>query len=156
MKWYHVTSRDHGTLHTFSPYVPHRLQKGEDRKTPRICVTDTWQHSLRSIIIIHLNRWFYVYSTEDLPIEPQSTREILLKEKNITRACNNFKLPPDGIINKEHWFLNQTQMKLEGHVMIPKDDYAAALMGLGMFNYPDIEKLKLIPGSISIEKMLNY
>jgi hypothetical protein len=60
-------------------------------------------------------------------------------------------MPRDGFVNKEHWFLEPIQMTLEGYVRIPEDAYASALMGLGMFNYPDVDKLRLVPGLPQIE-----
>jgi hypothetical protein len=152
MKWFHVTSVNRGKSFLFTPYIPYRLQKGEDKRTPRICVTANWHHSLRSIIMIHLSRFFYVYSSKTAPISPQEMRESLLRGKKIPRTRNDFRVPQDGIINKEHWFLNPISMVLEGHIRIPEDDYAAALMGLGMFNYPDVEKLKLTIGLPDFEK----
>jgi hypothetical protein len=79
-------------------------------------------------------------------------REDLLKNRKIPQKRNDFRMPSDGIVNKEHWFLNPTPMVLEGHIKIPEDDYAAALMGLGMFNYPDVKKFKLISGLPNFEK----
>lgn len=146
MKWYHVTAVNRGESFIFLPFVPRRLQKGEDKRTPRICVTDKWRHSLRSIMIVHLNRFFYVYSCEETPVSPSEMREALLRDRKITRACNDFNLPKDGFINKEHWFLKPTHMVLDGHVRIPEESYASALMGFGMFNYPNPEKLEMVPG----------
>jgi hypothetical protein len=147
MKWYHVTTCNWGSSFLFQPRIPGIIQKGEDRNTPRICITDNWKHSLRSIMLIHLDRYFYVYSTTEKPIDPTAHRQNLIDKKQIRKTSNNFCLPSDGFVNKEHWFLTPTLMTLEGHIRIPEEDYVAALIGLGMFNYPDPNKMKLIPGS---------
>jgi hypothetical protein len=97
-------------------------------------------------MIIHLDRYFYVYSSTEQPIDPQTQRQVLIAQKKIRKSSNDFQLPYDGFINKEHWFLTPTKMILEGHIRIPENDYVGALIGLGMFNYPDPEKMKLIPG----------
>ena len=118
MKWYHVTGCNQGQSFLFQPYIPRRLQKGEDRKTPRICVTGNWRHSLRSIMIIHLDRYFFVYSTTESPVDPTTFRQGLIDQKKIRKTSNDFRLPSDGFVNKEHWYLTPTLMTLEGYIRI--------------------------------------
>jgi len=143
MKWYHVTNYYRGKEFTFEPNIPYYLRKGEDRKTPRICVTPVWRHSLRSIILIKRQREFYVYSTEDSPINPVEMRKRLLKEKKIRKNCNNYQMLEDGFVNKEHWFITPTKMKLEGVAKLSKNQYAGILMGFGFTNEPDVNKIEL-------------
>ena len=145
MKWYHATNRYNGNEHQFVPSLARMLQKGEDKSTPRICVTGNWRHSLRSIILIKRSQEFFIYSTDQQPVNPIKEREKLLSEKTIRKNQILFQLPKDGFVNKEHWFLKPTTFELEGVVTIPKDDYLAMLMGLGFMNEPDINKLSLKP-----------
>jgi len=141
--WYHVTTQYLNEENEFNPNIPYYLRKGEDKRNARICVTDNWRHSLRSIILIKRCKDLYVYSTSEAPINPIETRKKLLKDKKIRKNCNDFQLLDDGICNKEHWFLNATKMKLEGVVKIPKEDYGRMLMGFGFMGEPDIDKLQL-------------
>jgi len=145
-KYYHVTTNHYGAEQVFEPHVPAYLQKGEDKKTERICVTDNWRHSLRSIILLrrYSNR-FYVYSTDKEPVNPNTERERLLKEKAIRKNHNLFRLPPDGQVNKEKWYTEKTTMQLEGMVVFPTEMRAMALMGFGFMHDPDVDKMKLEP-----------
>jgi hypothetical protein len=146
MKYYHVTGYYRENEFLFQPGVPGHLVKGEDKTTPRICVTTDWRISLTSIILLRLaHDRFYVYSTEAEPVDPNVERERLLASKAIRRNQNKFRLPPDGQINKEKWFIQPTKMKLEGMVVFPKEQRAMALMGMGMVNDPDISKFVLEP-----------
>ena len=155
MKWYHITSYYRGKEFIFEPNIPYYLRKGEDRRTPRICVTAIWRYSLRSIILIKRQREYYLYSTEEQPINPIKMREKLLKDRKIKKNCNDYQMLKDGFINKEHWFLTSTKMKLEGVATVPKKQYAGMLMGFGFFNDPDISKIKLIQyKEKSIEELL--
>lgn len=146
MKWYHVTRVNRGKEYLFIPVIPYRLQKGEDKRTERIYVTSNWRCSLRSIILIHLNRYFYVYSSEEKPVNPQEIR------KRVSGRSNDYRLPNDGIVNREHWYLKEVRMRLEGYVRIPEEMYAMALMGMGMFNDPDVDKLKIIEGEVNYDE----
>jgi hypothetical protein len=146
MTWYHVTRYYEGQECTFRPSIPSYLQKGEDKRNPRVCVTGNWKVSLMSIIL--LNRScdrLYVYSTEEQPIDPQKERERLIKEKKIRKSCNDYQLPEDGIINKEKWFMAPIKMKFEGMLVIPKADRLGMLMGFGFTNEPDVRKYELVP-----------
>ncbi len=143
MKWYHVTSYYRGKEFTFIPNIPYYLRKGEDKRTPRICVTTIWRHSLRSIILIKRQQEYYIYSTEEQPINPTKIRKQLLKDKKIRKNCNDYQMLEDGFINKEHWFNNPTKMKLEGVVKLSKNQYAGMLMGFGFCNEPNMDTLKL-------------
>ena len=143
--WYHVTTYYKEKEFTFKPNLPYYLQNGEDRRNPRVCVTANWRHSLMSIILIHPSREYFIYSTTEQPVNPIKEREKQLKNKQIRKNCNNFNLPPDGFVNKEHWFLSPTNMKLEGVVEIPKNDYLGMMMGFGFCNEPNIDKLKIEP-----------
>lgn len=155
MKWYHVTSYYEGKECKFVPNIPYYLRKGEDKRTPRICVTSIWKHSLRSIILIKRKREYYIYSTEEQPLNPIKMREKLLKEKKIRKNCNDYQMLEDGFVNKEHWFIKSITMKLEGVAIIPKKEYAGMLMGFGFCNDPDVNKLKLTPyRKKSINEML--
>lgn len=155
MKWYHVTSYYHKKEFTFIPNIPYYLRKGEDKRTPRICVTAIWKHSLRSIILIKRQQTYYIYSTEEQPINPIEIRQKLLKEKKIRKNCNDYQLLEDGFVNKEHWFIKPVKMKLEGVVELSKDQYLSMLMGFGWTGEPDIDKLELKPyKKKSIEELL--
>ena len=143
MKWYHVTSYYHGKEFIFEPSIPYYLRKEEDKRTPRICVTQIWRHSLRSIILIKRQQEYYVYSTEEQPINPVKIRAKLLKGKQIRKNCNDYQMLEDGFANKEHWFTTLTKMKLEGEALIPKREYLGMLMGFGFSGEPDMDKIKL-------------
>jgi len=146
VKYYHITTRCHDSENVFIPSLPGFLQKGEDKNTPRICVTTDWRRSLRSIILLHLSHdRFYVYSSEKEPVDPNVEREKLLQSKAIRKNMNKFRLPPDGQINKERWYIDDTLMKFEGMVEFPKEMRCAALMGFGMLNDPDVNKMVLEP-----------
>jgi hypothetical protein len=155
MKWYHVTICYREKEFTFIPHIPYYLRKGEDKRTPRICVTTIWRHSLRSIILIKMQQEYYIYSTEEQPVNPIEIRKKLLKEKKIRKNCNDYQMLEDGFINKEHWFIKPVKMKLEGVIELSKKDYAGMLMGFGFCNEPDVDKLKLKPyKKKSIEELL--
>lgn len=145
-KWYHISSiiYNSGNELEFNPNIPYYLQKGEDRRNPRVCVTANWRHSLRSIILIRRSKSFFVYSTLEQPINPTKERENRIKNKQIRKNSNDFRLPPDGFINKEHWFLKPVTMKLEGVVKIPKKEYLSMLMDFGFSGEQDINKLKIV------------
>ena len=146
MKYYHVSSFYHGEEFEFTPSLPYYLQKGEDKRTHRICVTANWRHSLRSIIVIKHSKYFFVYSTEEEPINPIAERERLLNEKKIRSTSNDFKLPRDGIVNKELWFTKAVKMKCEGMIILPNEMYGRMIMALGFSSGdPDVEKLQIEP-----------
>jgi hypothetical protein len=145
MKYYHVTIYNRGEVFTFQPTIPIYLRKGEDRRTPRICVTSNWKHSLRSIILIHRSQRYYIYYTEQQPVNPIEERQRRLQEKSIRKTSNDFVFLEDGFANKEHWFLQSTEMTREGMVVLPKEAYLKMLMGFGFMNEPDIDKLNLVP-----------
>ena len=145
MKWYHITSYYRGKEFIFKPNIPYYLRKGEDRRTPRICVTTIWRHSLRSIILIKRQREYYLYSTEEQPINPIEVRKRLLKEKKIRKNCNDYQMLEDGFINKEHWFVKPTKMKLEGVAKLSKNQYAGMLMGFGFCNETNVNEIELTP-----------
>ena len=145
-KYFHVTGYYQGDSCVFTPRLPGYIQKGEDRNTPRICVTDNWKHSLRSIIVLHRLRVAYVYCSCAPPLSPLEHRAYLISEKKLRRTSNNFNLPRDGIINNEKWYITPIEMKLEGMVKVPKEDYARMLMSFGFsFGDPKIEKYKIEP-----------
>ena len=91
--------------------------------------------------MVHRSQTYYVYSTTELPVNPNRERQ----QQNIRKNCNDFRVLEDGIVNKEHWFLKATKMDLVGQVKISKDRYAAMLMGYGFMNEPNVNKLKLEP-----------
>lgn len=153
MRWYHITNYYQGKEFEAKPSIPFYLRTGEDRRTPRICVTANWRHSLRSIILIKRCMEFFVYSTEVKPINPPKTREKLLNEKKIRKNCNDYKLLEDGFVNKEHWYIKPIKMAFEGVVKIPKKEYLGMLIGFGFCNDPDLNKMKLKPyKELSIEE----
>jgi hypothetical protein len=146
MKYYHVTTSYFGEDAIFKPHVPYHLHRGEDKKTPRVCVTSNWRHSLRSIIVLKRTKTFYLYSCEEEPISPDVERSRLIKEKKIKVNYNDFRLPPDGIVNKELWYTKEITMKCEGMIILPNDVYARILMSFGMpSGDPDVDELKLEP-----------
>ena len=146
MKYYHITCNYLEKEALIKPSVPYYLQKGEDKATPRICVTMNWRHSLRSIILLRRGHdRFYVYSSEQQPLDPNTERQKLLDGKIIRKNQNKFRLPPDGQINKELWYTEPTPMMLEGMIEIPKEVRLRMLMGFGFMGEPDMGKLELIP-----------
>lgn len=144
-KWYHVTTVDRGEAFLFQPSIPGFLRKGEDKRTQRICVTANWKHSLRSIILIHPSQRYYLYATEQRPVNPIEERQRRLQEKSIRKTSNDFVFLEDGFANKEHWFLQPTKMTREGMIVLSKEDYLRMRMGFGFMGEPAIDKLKLVP-----------
>ena len=146
MKYYHITCSYLKEEVLIKPSLPYFLQKGEDKETPRICVTTNWRHSLRSIILLRraYDR-FYLYSSEKQPLDPNMERQKLLDGKVIRKNQNRFRLPPDGQVNKELWYTEPTPMTLEGIIEIPKEVRLRMLMGFGFMGDPDVEKLELKP-----------
>lgn len=143
-KYYHITTNYLGEKTTFNPNLPYYIQKGEDRRTKRVCVTENWKYSIRAIIVLKRRRRFYCYSSNFEPINPIIQRENLLKEKKIKTISNDFKLPRDGIVNKELWYLEPIEMAFEGMIVIPDEDYARMVMAMGFpSGDPNISNLKL-------------
>ena len=145
-EYYHVTTSYQGESQVFRPSIPYYLQKGEDKKNPRLCVTENWKHSARSIVVLKRSRRLYVYVSFKKPINPSEKRFELLKVKKIRKNYNDFRLPRDGIVNNELWFLDSTKMFFKGMIEIPEEEYAKMIMAMGFpSGDPDINKFKLKP-----------
>lgn len=145
-EYYHVTDRYRGEKAVFEPRLPYYLQSGEDKKNKRVCVTNNWRNSARSIVLIKRTKRLYIYSTEKKPVNPTIKREELLQCKKIRKNWNDFRLPRDGLYNKEHWFIEPIEMHFKGMIIIPKEMWVNMIIAMGFpSGDPDMDKLNLQP-----------
>ncbi len=144
--WYHVNTRYLGPTNIFKPEIPtYTRLKGEDKRTPRVSVTHDWRNAIHMLIILYSSQYWYVYETNEVPIDPVARRLELLQQKKIRSTSNDFR-SPDAEVGAEAWFLEPIKMKYSGIVDIGRDAILRLKMSMGMsdggINY---KKLKLEP-----------
>lgn len=109
MTYYHVTEHYHGSEHLFEPELPKHIQRGEDKKTPRICVKNknqplNWLAPCKT----------FIYASNTPPIDPSIHRSMLIQQKKLKHSCNDFKLSIDGLTTNERWYLEPVRMQFVG------------------------------------------
>jgi len=140
--WYHVTSQYFGNSFTFTPHIPQNSRlKGEDKKTPRICVSPRWQSPIYMLALIRPNRYWWIYKTEEIPIDPVSTREKLLKDKKIKKVSNDYRSLDAEKHNSEAWFLKPTNMEFWKCADLGKDRTLWLMMGNGNIDFDEVKLL---------------
>ena len=154
--WYHVNTGYLGSTNTFEPVVPRGTRlKGEDKRTPRVSVTHDWKSAIHMLIVLYASQYWYVYETNDIPIDPVSKRLELLQQKKLRKNSNDFR-SPDAEVGAEAWFLESVKMKYSGIVDIGKNAYMRLTMSMGMGDGGvDYKKLKL-QKNLTHPKTINF